>query len=60
MSKFNYIMLPTVPIPSVYYISISSITTIDPPATETISQINSEPIIRTVPTQKSSLELSRE
>lgn len=60
MSHFNYFMLPTAPFPSFYYFSMPSITTIDPPPTETLTNINSESHIRTVPSQKSSLELSRE
>ena len=60
MSQFNYFVVPTVSVPSIYYINIPSITSIETPRVETTTQINSESNLRTSLGQKSNLELSRE
>jgi len=60
MSQFNYYLFPSVPLPSIYYINIPSMASIDPPAGETLTQINSEQIIRTNQPVNSRLDLSQE
>ncbi len=48
MSQFNYYVISPLPIPSIYYFSIPSISTIDAPPPETSTQLNSESNIRTI------------
>jgi len=48
MSQFNYFVISPIPIPSVYYFSTPSISTIDPPPPETTTQLNSESNIRPI------------
>jgi len=60
MSHFNYFVVPTVSIPSIYYISIPNITSMETPRLETATQINLEANLRNSFSSKSNLELSRE
>lgn len=60
MSQFNYYLLPTVQIPSIYYINLPTMSNLEAPVVDTITHIASEQDLRSVQPQKSSLELSRD